>query len=74
MARHRAAEVYDDLPKARDQLAADDRFAPLFVESKAAVRAMDFRCVMIENHARQAVFEVFASVALGSPYNFWETH
>jgi hypothetical protein len=35
---------------------------------------MDFRCVMIEEHARQAVFEVFASVALRSPYNFWETH
>jgi hypothetical protein len=74
MARHRAAEVHDDLPKGRAQLAVDDRFAPLFVQAKAAVRAMDFRCVVIENRARQAVFEVFASVALESPYNFWETH
>lgn len=74
MARHRAAEAYDDLPEFRDQLAADARFAPLFVQAKAAVRAMEFRCVIIEHHARQAVFEIFASVAFASPYNFWETH
>jgi hypothetical protein len=35
---------------------------------------MDFRCVVIEDHPTQALFEIFASVALGSPYNSWETH
>jgi hypothetical protein len=74
MARHRAAEAHDDLPTVRDLLAADERFIPLFVEAKVQVQAMDFRCVVIEEDAQQAMFEVFASVALGSPYNFWATH
>lgn len=74
MARHRAAEAHDDLPNPRDQLATDGRFVPFFIQAKADVRAMDFRCVVIEDHAKQAVFEIFASVALNSPYNFWETH
>ncbi|MGA2163178.1 MAG: hypothetical protein ABSH36_01770 [Solirubrobacteraceae bacterium] len=74
LARLRAAEAHDDLPNARDELGADHRFVPFFVQAKAEVRAMDFRCVVIENHARQAIFEIFASVALHSPYNFWETH
>ncbi len=74
MARHRADEVHNDLPNARSQLAADDRFGAFFVEAKTQVRAMDFRCVVIEDHAQQAVFEIFASVALDSLYNVWETH
>lgn len=74
LARHRAAEVHDDLPTARDALAADARFVPFFIDAKADVRGMDFRCVVIEDAATQALFEIFASVALRSPYNFWETH
>jgi hypothetical protein len=74
MARHRAAEARSDLPNRRGQLATDDRFAPFFSQAKAEVRAIDFRCVVIADHAQQAMFEVFASIALDSPYNFWETH
>lgn len=74
MARHRAAEVHDDLPTVHSQLAADDRFARFFDEAKVQVQAMDFRCVVIEHDAQQAIFEVFASIALGAPYNFWATH
>lgn len=74
MARHRAVEAHKDLPRARDQLEADVRFVPFFTQAKAEVRAMGFRCVVIEDHAQQAVFEIFASIALDSPYNFWETH
>jgi hypothetical protein len=74
MARHQAAESHSDLPNGRGQLAIDDRFIPFFIQAKAEVRAMDFRCVVIADHAQQAVFEVFASIALNSPYNFWETH
>jgi hypothetical protein len=74
MARHRAAEAHSDLPNGRGQLAIDDRFIPFFIQAKTEVRAMDFRCVVIADHVQQAVFEVFASIALNSPYNFWETH
>lgn len=74
MARHAAAEAHDDLPTGRAQLAADGRFAPFFAEAKRRVQAMDFRCVVIEEDAQQAMFEVFASVALDAPYNFWATH
>jgi hypothetical protein len=74
LARHGAAEAHDDLPVARAQLAADERFARCFAEAKARVQAMDFRCVVIEQDAPQAMFEVFASIALGAPYNLWTTH
>jgi hypothetical protein len=74
LARHRAAEVRDDLPTDRGELEADERFKPFFTEAKEDVRAMEFRCVEIENHPLQAMFEIFASVALDSRYNFWETH
>lgn len=74
MARRRAAEVHDDLPLGRGHLAADERFARFFADAKAQVQAMDFRCVVIEQDAQQATFEIFASVALGALYNSWATH
>lgn len=74
LAASRAREVHRDLPATRDQLAQDERFATFFQAAKEAIRGMDFRCVVIEDHAEQALFEIFASVALASPYNTWETH
>lgn len=74
LARHRAGLKHGDLPTTRADLEADDRFFPVFVRAKEDVREMDFRCVEIEDHTEQALFEIFASVALGSKYNFWETH
>jgi hypothetical protein len=74
MARHRAVEAHDDLPTVRGQLAADERFTRFFANAKAQVQAMEFRCVVIEQHAQQAMFEIFASVALGALYNSWATH
>jgi hypothetical protein len=74
LAIHDAESDGVDLPGTRAEMEAQADFAPYFQDAKARVRSMDFRCVVIEQAARQTVFEVFASVALGSLHNAWETH
>lgn len=74
MAQHRARQEMHLTALNREELAQHEDFRPLFREMKEAVREMDFRCVQIDDHPKQALFEIFASVALGSPHNSWETH
>jgi hypothetical protein len=74
LARSRALKIHDDLPPARGDLEVHERFAPYLLQAKADVRAMDFRFVIIEDDAKQALFEIFASIAFDSPHNSWETH
>jgi hypothetical protein len=74
LARHRAHENLEGLPTRREDLEADERFVPLFQAAKDEVREMDFLCVVIADHARQALFEIFASIALGAVHASWRTH
>lgn len=74
LAIHDAQSDSVPLVGSRAEVEADPTFAEYFKAAKDRVRGMDFRCVVVAEAARQAMFEVFASVALGSPHNDWETH
>ena len=56
----------------RDELAK--RNDTEFKEMKERVRNMDVRAVEIRDSATQTVFEVYASLALDTPYNSFDTH
>lgn len=71
----RDAQVHpNSLPQGREALEAHPDFADYFKQAKERVRAMTFACVVVEEPGRQALFEIYASVALGSPHNDWQTH
>lgn len=58
----------------RAGLAADPDFAPVFTATKARVRKMDLRFVEEHDPTRQALLEIYVSVALRTPYNDFNTH
>lgn len=70
----KATADHADLPVTRELLALDERFVPYFKEAKAHLRDLDFRCVEIADPPKQAMFEMFASIALGLPREIWNTH
>ena len=58
----------------RDDLSNNKEFASLFSESKERVRKMSVRFVKIEDPIEQTIFEVYAHINLGTPFNDFETH
>lgn len=74
LARLAAQAHPDPLPRGREALEADPDFTNYFKQAKQRVRAMAFQCVVVGEPARQASFEIYASVALRSPHNDWQTH
>lgn len=56
------------------QLVQDERFRPLFLAAKERVARMTVRVVEIEDPVEQTLFEVYAALALETPYNVFETH
>lgn len=58
----------------RAGLAADPEFAVAFTAAKARVRAMELRFVEELEPTRQALLEIYVSVALSTPYNDFNTH
>jgi hypothetical protein len=49
-------------------------FVQAFHAAKERIRAMDIRFVAEPDCNRQALLEIFATLALGTPYNDFETH
>jgi hypothetical protein len=58
----------------RKWLAADPSFSEAFASAKARVRNMDFRFVEVTDQTHQALLELYAAIALGCPYNDFNTH
>lgn len=58
----------------RKELEADADFAAAFLAAKAQVKTMDWRWVEIEDANTQAVFEVYATLALKARFNDFENH
>ncbi len=58
----------------RSVLEQDSDFAPLFREAKQRVRRMGIRVVGIEDPIEQTIFEVYAHLKLGTPFNSFENH
>lgn len=61
-------------PESRVGLARDPDFADAFTRAKARVRAMEVRYFVEEDQTRQALLELYIAIALGCPYNDFNTH
>lgn len=64
---------WEDLPTTRLALGRDSRFLQEFIWQKERVTAMDFRVVAIADDFESYVFEPYAAMVLGTPYNSWAT-
>lgn len=58
----------------RQALIDNPDFLQAFTEAKARVRNMGLRYVQEDDPLRQALLEIYASVALETPYNDFNTH
>lgn len=64
----------DSCKKTRKSLIADKKFAKIFYQQKRRIREMEVRCVQITDPEVQAIFEIYASKHLNTPYNDFNTH
>jgi hypothetical protein len=69
--RRRASYVPDG---SRRHLERDPRFRAAFIKAKERVRGMDVRFVQEGDPTRQALLELYVAIALGTPYNNFDTH
>jgi GIY-YIG catalytic domain len=76
IAKQEAARKKLTLTGSRKAVSASPDFGTLFLAAKQRVRAMDFRFVEIDDAPLRTIFEVYASLALGThgEFNLFETH
>ena len=72
-ARNEARASGIDVARSRRELAMDPRFEALFRQHRQRVARMAIRAVMVKEPELRTVFEVYASVMLGTENSF-ETH
>jgi hypothetical protein len=70
----RAEASYKSGEDSREGLIVNPEFLAAFTEAKARIRRMDYRFVEEADQTRQALLEIYCSVALGTPYNDFNTH
>jgi len=58
----------------RKQLEDDPIFGPAFIKAKERIRNMELRFVEINDPILQALFEIYASMILKTPFNDFENH
>ena len=76
LARRELAQAGQQVVGTRAEIAAYGTFSLKFAETKQRIRRMEFRFVEIHDPTVSAIFEVYASLALGTEgeYNLFETH
>ena len=74
LAKKAAEEKGIDVNKTRVELEKDSTFANLFSEARERVSRMSVQVIEIGNPIIQTLFEVYASIALKTKYNDFETH
>jgi hypothetical protein len=57
----------------RAVLVADEGFALAFDNAKSTIRSMQVRTVGVDDALIQSLLEIYTAVALGTPYNRFET-
>jgi ketopantoate reductase len=57
-----------------NQVMQNPDFQNVFGVAREQVENMEMQVVQIENQHEQAMFEIYAHVALGTPYNSFRTH
>ncbi len=60
--------------RSRRELQMDKKFLKKYLEKKEEVSKMKVRVIEIIDPAEQALFEIYASLELETPYNVWENH
>jgi predicted GIY-YIG superfamily endonuclease len=73
-ARKMWKENHPEESRSRKELENDDDFSVVYNEMKKELAAMNVRVIEIVNPAEQALFEIYASLELGTPFNAWENH
>ncbi|MBY2984864.1 hypothetical protein [Rhizobium leguminosarum] len=58
----------------RKEMIADEAFRVAFEDAKSRIRRMSYRYVEETSQTRQALLELYVSIALGTPYNDFNTH
>lgn len=58
----------------RRELLADERFAAAFKAAKDRIRKMEIRFVEETDANRQALLEIYVTIAVSAPYNDFDTH
>ena len=75
IAKREASKVGINTNVKRDQLEVDSAFNKLFLKAKERVSRMPVRIIEINDPVVQTVFEVYASLALGTrEFNDFDTH
>ena len=74
LAKEAAKRKGIDINKDRNQLEKGPDFSNLFREARERVSRMSVRVIEIDDPIVQTLFEVYASIALKTPYNDFETH
>ncbi len=58
----------------RKALMAIPEFSNAFSKAKERIRMMDLRFIEVDDPTQQAIFEIYVSTALQTPYNDFDTH
>lgn len=58
----------------REKLESAPEFEQAFYEARQRVRGMKIRLIGIDDQITQALFEIYAALALDTPYNDFGTH
>lgn len=66
--------LLEDNQMTRQELMRDEWFRVEFEASADRVKRMDVRAVEITDAIEQTIFEVYAAVTLGTPYNNFNNH
>jgi hypothetical protein len=74
LAKGEAARRGINISQARNELERVLAFKGLFTAAKKRVAAMKIRSVRIDSPVMQTLFEVYAALALQTPYNDFDTH
>jgi hypothetical protein len=74
LAKEKAGKKGIDISQVRNKLERDPAFSDLFTKAKKRVALMKARTVQIDNPVMQTLFEVYAALALKTPYNDFDTH
>jgi predicted GIY-YIG superfamily endonuclease len=74
LAKERARSLGLEIKLTRSALEKDPQFSQLYAEQKRRVAKMDIKAVEIKDPEVQAIFEIYASKELKTPYNDFDTH
>jgi hypothetical protein len=74
MAREKWNVLHPDETRTRKELETNEDFSKVYGEKKQELASMKVRVIEIVDPAEQALFEIYASLELETPYNAWENH